>query len=521
MLTPKAAIAANRFGLGARPSDGGNIGSDAPGWLAQQLDDERRTKSASAQQPPESARVLQELRELRVARQIGAQARANAAPRQSNAPAGGRRADPGGTEPAPPPGIDQEAIRELGRFQREHYVAQVGARHRRAIETDRPFVERLVHFWSNHFAVSADKMLIGPIVGLYEQEAIRPHVTGNFYDLLLAAEQHPAMNLYLDNTTSMGPESTAARFARNRGRELGLNENLAREILELHTVSVDGGYDQRDVTEFAKVITGWSIGGEIGPGAGGPRPNAGANGANPGQNPAPPGSPRGAFASQGEPGQFHFRPLMHEPGDKTVLGKRFKEQGVEEGEQVLAMLAKHPATAKHLATKLARHFVADDPPPGLVARLAEVYLDNDGELIPVYRALIAADESWRQPTAKYKTPQDFVISTFRALEYVPDDMQPIAILTELGQRPFTPGSPAGWPDVAANWDGSDALLKRIEWSTAVGKRAAGSGARFDAAELTGAVLGPVNDATLASIRGAADRGQGLALLLAAPEFQRR
>jgi uncharacterized protein (DUF1800 family) len=212
---------------------------------------------------------------------------------------------------------------------------------------------------------------------------------------------------------------------------------------------------------------------------------------------------------------------MHEPSDKTVLGKRFKEQGVEEGEQVLAMLAKHPATAKHLATKLARHFVADDPPPGLVARLAEVYLDNDAELVPVYRALIAADESWRQPTAKYKTPQDFVISTFRALEYVPDDMQPIAILTELGQRPFTPGSPAGWPDVAANWDGSDALLKRIEWSTAVGKRAAGSGARFDAAELAGAVLAPVSDATLATIRGAADRGQGLALLLAAPEFQRR
>jgi uncharacterized protein (DUF1800 family) len=212
---------------------------------------------------------------------------------------------------------------------------------------------------------------------------------------------------------------------------------------------------------------------------------------------------------------------MHEPDDKTVLGKRFREQGVEEGEQVLTMLAKHPATANHLATKLARHFVADDPPPALVERLAKVYLDNDGELLPVYRARIAADESWREPRAKYKTPQDFVISTFRALEYVPDAMQPIAILTELGQRPFTPGSPAGWPDVAANWDGSDALLKRIEWSTAVGKRAAGSGAGFDAAGLAGNVLGSVNESTLATIRGAADRGQGLALLLAAPEFQRR
>jgi uncharacterized protein (DUF1800 family) len=456
-----------------------------------------------------------------VARQLGAQARANAARRSAAAPPGSERPSDGEAS-SQSPGIGAEAIREFGRFQREHYVAQVGERHRRAIETDRPFVERLVHFWSNHFAVSADKMVISSIVGLYEQEAIRPRVTGNFYDLLLAAERHPAMNLYLDNTTSMGPQSTAARFARGRGRELGLNENLAREILELHTVGVDGGYDQHDVTEFAKVITGWSIGGEIGPGAGGPRPSAGANGASgPGGNTAPPGGPRAAFASQGEPGQFHFRPLMHEPGDKTVLGKRFKEQGVEEGEQLLAMLAKHPATAKHLATKLARHFVADDPPSRLVDRLAKVYLDNDGELVPVYRTLIAADESWRQAAAKYKTPQDFVISTFRALEYVPDDMQPIAILTELGQRPFTPGSPAGWPDVAANWDGSDALLKRIEWSTALGKRAAAARTRIDAAELAGAVLGPVSDATLASIRGAADVGQGLALVLAAPEFQRR
>src|SRR5262245_9404148 len=179
MLTQKAAIAANRFGLGARPRDGANIGSDGEGWLEQQLKDEQRAKSGPPQQPPESARVLQELRDLRVARQIAAQARANAAPRPSGASASEQRTGGGSGEPTPPsPGIDREAIREFGRFQREHYVAQAGARHRRAIETDRPFVERLVHFWSNHFAVSADKMLIGPIVGLYEQEAIRPHVTG-------------------------------------------------------------------------------------------------------------------------------------------------------------------------------------------------------------------------------------------------------------------------------------------------------------------------------------------------------
>jgi uncharacterized protein (DUF1800 family) len=330
------------------------------------------------------------------------------------------------------------------------------------------------------------------------------------------------MNLYLDNTASMGEGSTAASFARNRGRDLGLNENLAREILELHTLGVDGGYGQRDVTELAKVITGWSIGGAIGPGAGGlANDPAGSNAARDPRNPR-----AAAFASGGEPGEFYFRPLMHEPGEKTVLGKRVKERGVEEGEEVLAMLAKHPATAEHLATKLARHFVADDPPAALVERLADIYLRSDGELEPVYRELIAADGSWRELLAKYKTPHDFVISTFRALDYVPDNLQQVTgILSELGQRPFTPGSPAGWADVAANWDGSDALLKRIEWGAAVGKRAGRvlDGRALSAVDLAAAVLGPVNEATLAAIRNAvnASGGQALALLIAAPEFQRR
>jgi len=323
------------------------------------------------------------------------------------------------------------------------------------------------------------------------------------------------MNMYLDNTTSMGPNSQAASVARSRGRTLGLNENLAREILELHTLGVDGGYTQRDVTEFAKVITGWSIGGAIGPGArGAVKPANGGRGAQ---------SPGSAFASGGNPGEFYFRNAMHEPGDKSVLGKTYKERGVEEGEQVLATLARSPATAKHLATKLARHFVADDPPDALVARLADSFLKHDGELAPLYRELIRADESWREPLAKYKTPNDFVISTFRALDHVPENLQQVtAFLNELGQRPYTPGSPAGWPDTAANWDGGDALLKRIEWSGAVGKRAGAlAGQRLDAADLAASILAPVSEGTRAGIRGAADGGEGLALLLSAPEFQRR
>ena len=485
MLTDPVAIAANRFGLGARPGDGKLIGTDPQAWLTAQL---TTVPPPAPSGPPASARVLAEVRELRAARQVAAQVRANASRAATEAP------------PPTSPGIDEQAIRELGEFVREHYMAQTAERHRLAIEADRPFVERLVHFWANHFAVSADKLPVGPIAGLYEQEAIRPHVTGKFLDLLLAAERHPAMILYLDNQTSMGPASAAAGFVRRkRGRELGLNENLAREILELHTLGVDGGYDQADVTEFAKVLTGWSIGGQLGQDGGRTLARFGGD--------------------AGEPGHFHFRPLMHEPGSKTILGRQYRERGIEEGEDVLRMLAQHPATARHIATKLARHFVADDPPAALVERLADVYLREDGDLTSVYRELIAADESWQESYAKWKTPHDFVISAYRALGRTPDSLQPVtAFLTQAGQRPYTPGSPAGWPDTAERWNGGDALLQRIEWAAAVGRRV---GDRLDPLALAGQVLGSLGEHTALSIRGAESGAQGLALLLAAPEFQRR
>ncbi len=501
MLSLTAAIAANRFGLGARPQDGAAIGNDARGWLDAQLTAAAKAVVTPKTEQPASASVLMKFRDLRVARQAAAQFRASFAPEQRTPPPANTQ-DSGETPPKSP-GIDEQAIKEFREFVRENYVGQVNERHRRAIESDTPFVERLVHFWSNHFAISADKQLVGPICGLYEQEAIRPHVLGNFHTLLLAAEHHPGMNLYLDNTTSMGARSGAAELAHRRGRTLGLNENLAREILELHTLGVDGGYTQHDVTEFAKVLTGWSIGGQIGERGlpGGQRAKA-------------------LLGDPGKPGEFFFRPIMHEPGDKTVLGQKYKERGVSEGEQVLAHLAVHPATAHHLATKLAQQFVADEPPAALVDRLAAVYLKNNGELLPVYRALIAASESWQEPLAKYKTPHDFVISTYRAMNVMPERPETlIAFLSEMGQRPYTPGSPAGWPDTAAAWDGGDALLKRIEWAGAVGRRV---GDRRNALDLASAVLPEsADERTMGSIRNAESGAQAFALLLAAPEFQRR
>ena len=351
-----------------------------------------------------------------------------------------------------------------------------------------------MHFWSNHFAISADKQPLPAIAGLFENEAIRPHVTGRFADLLLAAEQHPAMILYLDNQRSIGPGSKLAKRANRRQnrQEFGLNENLAREILELHTLGVDGGYSQQDVTTFAKVLTGWSIGGA---------------------------NERGRFAD-GEPGKFEFRENIHEPGGQTLLGKKYTAAGIKQGEAVLRDLAVHPSTARFLATKLARHFVADEPPAALVQRLTDAHLDSDGDLSVVYEALISAKETWLAINAKYKSPHDFVISTLRAFDHVPDRPQfIIAALDLLGQTPYRPGSPEGWPDTALQWGGADALYKRIEWANTVARRV---GSRVNPVELGQAVLGPAFGAeTRKAVARAESFSQGMTLLLASPDFQRR
>jgi len=462
-----AAIAANRFGLGARPGELGEIDKHPRRWLLDQLQGPPRP-SADISGLPDSATVLVAVAELR-REQRDMRSTDNA-------------------DPAP------DVVQKYDRIVRGHYMDQTNARYREAVATDYPFHERLVHFWSNHFAVSADKQPMPAIAGLYENEAVRPNVAGNFADLLIACEQHPALITYLDNQRSIGPNSTLGKRA-NRGRgerNIGLNENLAREILELHTLGVDAGYTQADVTSFARVITGWSIGGA---------------------------ADNGRFA-EGEPGRFEFRQMIHEPGDHMVLGKRYGQHGVAQGEAVLRDLAVHPATASFLATKLARHFVADEPPEELVRRLATVYLDHGGELVPVYEALVQADQAWREPHAKYKSPHDFVISTLRAFDHIPDNSRFIVgALDLMGQAPFRPGSPAGWPDTAAHWGGADALYKRIEWANTVSRVV---GSRVNPVDLGDAVLGPAfgGDSRQAISRAESDV-QGMTLLLASPDFQRR
>jgi uncharacterized protein (DUF1800 family) len=476
-LPTDAAIAANRFGYGARPGDLTRLGSHARDSLLAQLKGNPPLLDDASL--PSSRGLLARVATLRADAQQD------------------RRAQPDVTEPGemPAAGTAQAGqAAKLARLIRETfapaYAADVGARARVAINTQHDFLERLVQFWSNHFAVSVDKVAVLGLAGTMEREVIRAHVLGNFADMLLAVEQHPAMLLYLDNAQSIGPDSQLARQANRRGRDLGLNENLGREILELHTLGVGAGYTQQDVRALASMITGWSIGGGE-------------------------GRLRG-----GEPGVFMFRETMHEPGAQQLLGRRYAEDGLAQGSAALRDLAVDAHTARHVSTKLARHFVADDPPQAVVDRLTRAWLNSRGDLPVVYRALIEAPESWRQPLAKYKTPSDYLYSAHRALS-LPFAGRPadVRLFDLLGQRSFAPESPAGWPDRSADWDGSSALLKRLEWAQQMGQRL---GSSRDAGKLADAALGPVlSGDTRGAIARAQDGSQALALLLAAPEFMRR
>ena len=473
----QAEIAVLRFGLGARPGDLTAAAADPRAWLKAQIQG-AAPLAVDARLAP-SDQIFEALVAARDERQ------------EMKRESASKSADTQGQDAK----VVFNAVREA---YQPHYRAQVLARAQSAALTSRPFAERLVHFWSNHFAVSADKGIVFGLAGTLENEAIRPHVGGRFIDLLTAVEQHPAMIAFLDNQYSVGKDSDAARFAASRGafgfqtpkRQFGINENLAREILELHTLGVNGGYTQADVTSFAQIITGWSIGGGKG------------------------------RLSGGVPGRFYFRENLHEPGPKAFLGKTYTEQGQRQGEAVLADLSRKTATAKLIATKLVRHFIADDPPPAAVERVANAFLKSGGDLPRVYAALIESPEAWDPEARKFKTPEDFVFSTLRSLNVSP--VNPEEVLRSfdlLGQRQYTPGSPAGWPDTSKSWDGSDALMHRVLWASRVGDKYERG---IDPTDLAASSLGGyARPETVTALRRATSSAQAVALLLMSPEFQRR
>jgi len=345
-----------------------------------------------------------------------------------------------------------------------------------AITTAAPFRERLVWFWANHFTVSLRRGEVAPLIGSYVRDAIRPHVTGRFGDMLLAVMRHPAMLLYLDNAGSAGPASAGGQRQRR-----GLNENLARECLELHTCSPAAGYTQADVTEFARILTGWSV------------------------------------ERTAEPVGFKFRPFVHDPGPKRVLGRNFPE-GEAGGTEALAFLAAHPMTHRHLATKLVRHFVNDVAPPDAVYTIQSVLRDTGGDLGATSAALIHLPAAW-QPLTKLRTPWEFVIAAIRAAGLPPDNRPDVmGIVAGLGQPVFDAPFPIGWPDTAADWAGPEAMVRRVDWAFGFSGRAQVP----DAAALAETALGPLaSPATMAELSRAGSRRDAITLLLASPEFQRR
>lgn len=460
----QAAIALNRFGIGARADE--PAPADPKRWLLDQFDRYEPRPAAWNSLPP-IAEIAEDYAQQRMEM------------RQT------LKDDP----------AKKDARKEMRRDARQHYLDAVNARAASALTTTAPFVERLVWFWANHFAVSADKATVIPFAGNFEAEAIRPHVLGRFEDLLLAAERHAAMMFYLDQAQSIGPDSMAARRAamNNPGRQRGLNENLAREIMELHTLGVRTGYSQADVTEFARALTGWSIGG-MGRGGGGP--------------------------NQGTPGEYLFRPGLHEPGTRTIMGRSYAQAGEAQAEAILHDLATAPATARHIATKLARHFVADDPPPAPVDRLTAAFLQSGGDLPKVYRVLVDAPEAWVDRPAKFKTPWEWSISAMRGIGMREiGQMQVAPMLNQLGQPVWRPGSPAGFDDVAASWAAPDALVRRVEVAQRFAQRV---GDRLDARKLGATLMpGTIAPATEQAIGRAESPETGFALLLVSPDFQRR
>lgn len=476
------AIALNRFGLGARPSQ--SAPTDAKAWLRTQLARFEPRPQALVSVPPRD-RVVAQLADYMSEQRMEARAKRQAAMQPAAMPAG-----------ASQDGLPDSARKFFRQSIRQDYLVMNGARMSAALTSETPFVERLVHFWANHFAISADKLPVVGLAGLLEFEAIRPHVLGKFSDMLLAVEQHPAMLIYLDQAQSIGPNSGAGQLATMRGQQKrGLNENLAREIMELHTLGVRTGYSQADVTEFARALTGWTVGGLA-------------------QGPAR------RLLGETAPGEFQFAEILHEPGERVIIGRRYAQDGEAQARAVLLNLAANPATAEHLATKLTRHFAGDDPPPAMVERLTQAYLRSSGDLPTVYRAIIDSPEAWATRPLKFKTPWEWSVSALRAVGQQQAEPQMAAnLLNQLGQPTWRPGSPAGYDDIAASWAAPEALMLRVEVAQRIAERAASS---IDARKLAETLFpGSLSDATRTAIARAESPAEGLALLLVSPEFVRR
>jgi uncharacterized protein (DUF1800 family) len=485
-----AALALHRFGLGPRPGSIAAIASDPRGALLAEIERPGigRIHNPELLTSAQAARMAFEARAERQAQKIvteKAKKEAELAQQRMREAAEGMASEMAKdtannlakpAEADPPAPLQPAAPSPTP--ERLNFLKEVNARLDAALDAEIGFAERLVWFWSNHFCISA--YIVPNMAGGYEREAIRPHALGRFGDMLLAAEGHPAMLAFLNNAMSIGPHSVAGI---NRTR--GLNENLAREILELHTLGVRTGYTQDDVISFANVLTGWTI-----------------------------------ISTQNNPehgAEFIFNRRLHEPGPQQVIGKTYPDTGVEQGRAVLADLARHPATATHVATKLARYFVADQPPPALIERLAGRFRDTDGGLKEVAKGLVTSEEAWALPRDKLKKPAEFVVSMVRATGLRSDPERFMRGQAFLGEPLWSPSAPQGFPDDEATW--IDGLGRRLDIANNFAERVA---ARVDPSDTLDTALGPLASAeTRQTVARAESRQQALALAFMSPEFQRR
>lgn len=444
-------IAINRFGLGYSPNDNIHMHDNAKDWLKNQIKAGSKTP-LSLQKFRPSSQIIKDIYTSRKTKNIN---------------------------------LKRTQKRAL---MKNDFKAEVYAKAKYLVSTQTPFTERLVLFWSNHFTVSSAKPQITAAIPAYEREQIRPNIYGKFEDLLIAAIAHPTMLTYLDNDSSIGPNSKIGLR-----RKKTFNENLAREILELHTLGVNGGYLQKDIIELAKIITGWTHDGFLA---------------------------KRLSKKSGINGKFAYRDLIHEPGSKTVLGKTYVQEGINEGIKVLKDLARHPSTAKFIATKLARHFVSDEPKEATINKLAKVYLKTDGDLSKMYHAIIELDETWKNPLPKVKTPYEFIISTLRAVNPKKIPFQFFSVpLISMAHTPYSANSPQGWPDTAKSWISPESLLRRIEWARAVS-------ARLDTdltpQELLKQTIGIVaSDQTIEMVKAAPSKDAAMAIIFSSSQFQRR
>ncbi len=371
---------------------------------------------------------------------------------------------------------------------RKHLVVNdIHARFARAISSDAGFRERLAIFWSDHFTVAPKGQWPQILYGDMMDAAIRPHLAGNFLDLLLAAVLHPSMLIYLDQTKSYGPNSP-----RGMARQLGLNENLARELLELHTMGVGGAYGQKDVRQLAELLTG--------------------------------------IVATGHGMEFHEK--RAEPGAETVLGKTYgsdAEASFADIRQFFHDISRHPDTAAHIARKLAVHFVADDPPEELVLRMQQAYLDSGAELMAVYQAMLEHPAAWGALGGKVKQPFGFVVSGLRALDISRNTLENMGVsgtrrmmsipIASMGQSMLRAPGPNGWPEEAEAWITPQGIAARLQWALVV---SATYGAERDPRDFVQMALRDAAGETLQFAAGAAEnRIEGLALVLASPEFNRR